>query len=248
MLKFIHEVSGNMVKDMNKNTGPIKQKTRQEKIDILYKIIMLFTIGCFVGVVFETILCYFQRGYFESRKGLIYGPFNVIYGFGVVFIALILERHKKTSSIIIVGSILGGIIEYICSWCQETLFGTTSWDYSNYFLNFDGRTSIYHMIWWGILSFLFMKLIYSPIKKLIYKVKEEKRLLISIILIIFFTIDMLISGYANIRQSERIEGVEAKTVLQKFFDKYYPDEYINKIYPHRRDAKTKLKISKIKVK
>lgn len=244
MLKFIHEVSGNMVKEINADL----KSTKQEKIDLIYKIVMLFTVGCFVGVVFETILCYFQRGYFESRKGLIYGPFNVIYGFGIVVIALILERYKKTPSILVVGSILGGIIEYLCSWCQETIFGTTSWDYSNYFLNFDGRTSLYHMIWWGILSLLFMKLIYSPIKKLIYKVKEEKRLVISIILIIFFIIDILISSYANIRQTERIEGIKATTPIQKFFDKHYPDEYINKIYPHRRNAKTKVKISTIKVK
>lgn len=232
---------------MDKN-NELKIKDSQEKIDLLYKIVMLFTIGCFVGVVFETILCYFQRGYFESRKGLIYGPFNVVYGFGIVVIALILEKYKNNISIFSMGSILGGIIEYLCSWTQETIFKTTSWNYSNYFLNFDGRTSVYHMVWWGILALLFMRFIYSPIKKLIYKIKEEKRLIVSIIIIIFFVIDIFISSYANIRQNERIKGIESKYLIQKLFDKYYPDEYINKIYPHRRDAKTKIKISKIKVK
>ena len=40
---------------MDKN-NKLKIKDSQEKIDLLYKVVMLFTIGCFVGVVFETIL------------------------------------------------------------------------------------------------------------------------------------------------------------------------------------------------
>lgn len=221
---------------------------KQKIVNKLFSIIMFFTIGCFIGVVFETVLCYFQRGYFESRKGLIYGPFNVVYGVGIVAVVLVLERFKKNLSLFLMGSLVGGIIEYLCSWVQEIVFNTTSWNYSNYFLNFNGRTSIYHMMWWGILSLVLMKLIYPGINKLIFKIKEDKRLIISIIIIIFFIINIFISGYANIRQYERISGIEATTPIQKIFDKYYPDEYVNKIYPNRKDAVTQQKISKLKMK
>ena len=219
---------------------------QESKADLFYRIVMLFTIGCFAGVLFETILCYCQRGYFESRKGLIYGPFNPVYGFGIVILVLILERYKKNIAITLVGGIVGGIVEYTCSWVQEIFFGTTSWDYSDYFLNFDGRTSIYHMMWWGILSLLFMRFLYPTIKKIIFKIEEKKRLKISLIITIYFIADMLISGYANIRQYERIQNKKATTTIQKIFDKYYPDKYINKVYPNRRDAKTQIKINKIK--
>lgn len=38
-----------------------------------YKLFWVFFIGCFAGVVLETIYCLIQRGHYESRVGLIYG-------------------------------------------------------------------------------------------------------------------------------------------------------------------------------
>lgn len=47
-----------------------------------YKLFWIFFIGCFLGVVIETIWCLITRGHYESRTGLIYGPLNLVYGFG----------------------------------------------------------------------------------------------------------------------------------------------------------------------
>ncbi len=218
----------------------------QGQMNRYYKFIMFFTLGSFLGCIFETFLCYFQRGYFESRKGLIYGPFNPVYGIGVLIIIYYLENQNKTLKLFIRGAFLGGIIEYLCSWVQENFFGTTSWNYKNYPFNFDGRTSIYHMMWWGIFSILLMKIIYPLVLKIINKVSESKRLLIMYILTIFFAIDCLISGYASIRQEERLDGKEATNIIQKFFDQHYPDSLMNKVYPNKRDVVTKKKISELK--
>ena len=49
-----------------------------------YKLFWVFFIGCFAGVVLETIYCLIQRGHYESRVGLIYGPFNLVYGVGAL--------------------------------------------------------------------------------------------------------------------------------------------------------------------
>ena len=40
----------------------------------------LFVIGSIVGYIYEMIVVLVQKGYFESRQGLIYGPFTPIYG------------------------------------------------------------------------------------------------------------------------------------------------------------------------
>ncbi len=219
---------------------------KKERIENYYKIVILFTIGCFLGCVFETLLCFAQRGYFESRKGLIYGPFNPVYGIGVTGIVLVLEKYKKNMSYFLIGALTGGIIEYLCSWIQEKLFGTLSWDYSNYFLNFDGRTSIYHMIWWGILSLVFMKLVYPKIEEIIKNTAKRHHLKIAIGITIFFVINSLISGYASYRQKERAQNIKATTIYQKIFDKYYPDEFLDKIYPNREEAKIKKQTMKNK--
>ena len=37
------------------------------------------------------------------------------------------------------GFLVGSVVEYGCSWIQEALFGSRSWDYSSMPLNLNGR-------------------------------------------------------------------------------------------------------------
>lgn len=219
---------------------------KEKCINFFYRLIMLFLIGCILGCLFETILCYFQRGHFESRRGLIYGPLNPVYGTAVAAICLILKKEKKSHIIFFKGFFYGGVIEYLCSWVQETIFKTTSWNYSDYYFNFDGRTSIYHMIWWGVGTLLVIKHLYPQIIKLINKVKEEYRLVITVVISIFLLVDILISSFACIRYYERLNNIAPANNLDRIIDKYYPNDRLIKVYPNIKDAKTQTKLSKMK--
>ena len=126
------------------------------------------------------------------------------------------------------------------------IFHTTSWNYSKYALNFDGRTSIYHMICWGIGTLLIMKYLYPNIIKLIDKVKLKYRLVISIIIILFLVFDITISSLASIRYKERLDKIPAHNNVDKFMDKYYPNKVLIRIYPNVRDSKSRIKLSKMK--
>lgn len=212
----------------------IIKKTKKERLNHIYNIVLLFTIGCFLGVVYETIYCYFQFGEFQSRKGLIYGPFNPVYGIGIVVLTEFLKDKKSLLSLFLNGFLLGGVVEYLCSWVQETIFLSSCWDYSNYFFNFDGRTSIFHMIGWGLMATLFIIYLYPIFIKLLNQIPEVKKRWIVLGLTIFFIFDSLISSYANIRQEERAKGIKATTEIQSFFDKYYPDTLMNKVYPKKK--------------
>ncbi|MEG1850039.1 MAG: hypothetical protein RR197_05725, partial [Oscillospiraceae bacterium] len=57
----------------------------------LYKLFWVFFIGCFLGVVLETAWFLLTRFQLVNRTGLIYGPFNLIYGFGAVLMTLSLS-------------------------------------------------------------------------------------------------------------------------------------------------------------
>lgn len=109
--------------------------------DTFYKLFWVFFIGCFGGVVIETIWCLITRGHYESRVGLIYGPFNLVYGFGALVLTYSLYKYRNRSSIysFIGGFISGSIVEYACSFFQEMAFGSTSWDYSSMPYNLNGR-------------------------------------------------------------------------------------------------------------
>ncbi len=212
----------------------ITKKTKNERLMHIYHVIAIFAIGCFIGVLYETIYCYFQFGFIESRRGLIYGPFNPVYGIGAVVLTEFLKDKKSLVSLFLHGFLLGGVIEYLCSWVQENFFGSLSWNYSRYTFNFDGRTSVFHMLGWGLLATIFMAYLYPVVIKLLDRVPTDKKVPITIILTIFFTFDIFVSAYANIRQEERIAGVEAKSEIQRFFDKHYPDERLKKIYPRKK--------------
>jgi len=221
----------------------MSEVTKKEKRrDLFFEIVFLFTLGCFLGWFYETVLCYIQRGYIESRSGLVYGPFNAIYGFGTVLIVLTLKKYQNSISIFAMGAILGGAFEYLCSWIQEIVFGTISWNYSKNFLNFGGRTSPFHMVCWGICTLVLMKGIYPYFKKAIYHMKENRRFVYSSILFSFFMMNMFISSVACLRQEERIKGQEPKNRIDVFLDQHFPDSRLNKIFPNRRDAKTNEKI------
>ena len=55
---------------------------------------------------------------------------------------------------------------------------------------------------------------------------------VTIICAILLSFDMLISWSALIRQNLRRNNVPAYTVVGEFFDRHYPDEFLEKFYPN----------------
>ena len=136
------------------------------------KIFIFFVLGCLLGTFYEEILDFIKSGVWESRKGLLWGPFNPIYGFGVLVLVLFLGKHYKDRGIFktfIYATLIGGITEYLTSLIADRIFGIEFWDYSNRFLNIGGRTTIPYMLGWGLAGLILIKVIYPFLSKLIHK-------------------------------------------------------------------------------
>ena len=198
------------------------------------KALWVFLIGSIFGVIMETIVSYFQYGAFESRKGLIYGPLNPVYGFGAVIFMIFLVKYKNPLKVFFGGMLLGGGFEYACSIIQEKMFGTTSWDYSAHAFNIGGRTSLFLMVCWGLIALLFVFIIYPPLSKQIEKIPVRTGKILSIILIIFLLVDCAISITACLRQTERAKGLEASNGIEVFLDRHYPDKRLNEIFQNAK--------------
>ena len=97
-----------------------------------YKLFWVFFLCCFLGVAIETVFCFIASGHLSQRTGLVWGPFNLIYGIGAVLLTVCLHPFigKSDRWIFVGGSVIGGAFEYFCSWLQETVLGTVSWDYT----------------------------------------------------------------------------------------------------------------------
>ncbi len=60
-----------------------------------YKLLLLCFMGSFAGVIVELLWCLFRYGYIESRSGLVWGPFNLLYGAGAVALSIALYRFRN---------------------------------------------------------------------------------------------------------------------------------------------------------
>lgn len=213
----------------------MKEKNVKKELTILF---WVFIIGSIAGFIFEVIVVFFQKGHFELRQGLIYGPFIPVYGIGAMcyYIVLSKTKIKNKIQIFLITMILGGITEYLCSLIQEKAFGTISWDYSYLPFNINGRTSLLHCIYWGIGGVLYITYIEPLLNKMIDKTNMKAFDLITIILSIFIVFDISISWMAADRQTERKNDIEPQNHLDLFLDKNYPDEYMNRIFNNKKDV------------
>ena len=212
-----------------------------KKENILKELIIifwLFIIGSILGYIFEMIVVLFQKGYFESRQGLIYGPFTPVYGIGAIIYYLVLNQVKTRNKlkIFFITMILCGATEYISSFIQEKAFGTISWDYSYLIFNLNGRTSLLHCTYWGIAGVLYVTFIEPLIEKLRLIIDTKSLKIITIFVSIFMIFNIQISCFAADRQFERIKNIEPENRLDMFLDKYYPDEYMNQIFTNKKDV------------
>jgi len=201
------------------------------------KMVILFVLGSFLGVIWENLLGVFKRLIkygvlsYRDHRGVIYGPFNPLYGFGICLIILILGRKKRHPfKDFIYGAILGGAIEYGASFLLELIFGAKSWDYSDQLLNINGRTSVSYMIFWGVGMMILIHYVYPCVSKWIEKIPKKVGDLLVRFFVIFLSIDMLISFTALGRQVLRHKGYEPFTFVGEFYDKVYTDEFLKKIY------------------
>lgn len=211
-----------------------------EKKKIIKELIIIFwvfIIGSILGYIFEMIVVLFQKGYFESRQGLIYGPFTPVYGIGgiIYYIAFKLIKTKDKRIVFLTSMLLGGITEYLCSYIQEKAFGTISWDYSYLKFNINGRTSLLHCTYWGIAGVLYISYIEPFIEKLSQKLNNNWLKIVTVILSIFMIFNITVSCLATDRQSERRKNTDCKNKLDVFLDKHYPDEYMDSIFANKRN-------------
>ena len=133
----------------------------------------------------------------EIRQGLVYGPFIQIYGIGAVAYYILTLNVQEPKKAFISGMIMGGALEYLCSFFQEIFFGTISWDYSNLFMNLNGRTSLLYCVYWGIIAVLYLKLVYPLLLKIEPLIYKKGAKIITVFMMLFMTFDITISCMAG---------------------------------------------------
>ena len=181
----------------------IKEKIKSGKDRLLkssnnysrwYKItdyILFFFSFAFIGWIWEVCLVLVQTGKLVNR-GVLLGPCLPIYGSGGVLILLLL-RIFFNRPIVTFGmtTLLCTIVEYFTSWYLELTKGVRWWDYSNYFLNINGRVCLEGALVFGLGGCAVVYLVAPKLSKFFAKVSNKILIPICVLLVSIFVVDLI---------------------------------------------------------
>jgi uncharacterized membrane protein len=199
-----------------------------------YHLFWIFVISSFIGLVLETIYHALVFGGYESRVGLVWGPFSPIYGCGAVLFTLLsrgrqVERRSRTIiTVFLTCAICGAALEFVASWLMQNLFGVVAWDYSGEFLNIDGRTSLVFGVLWGVLGTVWICWFLPVMIKIIDRIPENRHVIVTMLLSLFMLLNVLTTLMAVGRAYERSQGAIEQTRIDAFLDSVYTDELLAK--------------------
>ena len=133
----------------------LKKKSKRRDLDYMksYSIpnlILMFFSFSVIGWLWEVLFYLFEGGQFTNR-GVLHGPWLPIYGTGALLILIFLKKFRSKPSLefsLIV--IICGLVEYFTSVYLEIKFGLLWWDYTDYFLNINGRVCAEGLILFGV--------------------------------------------------------------------------------------------------
>ncbi len=120
----------------------------------------LFLTGCLVGWIYEVTLGFIYGNGFVNR-GFLYGPYLPIYGVGLILLNLLLQRliHEpiriwgiKINPLLVFLGIVAitTVLEYIAGYVMLEFYQMRLWDYSHYWMNYQGIISFNTSIRFGI--------------------------------------------------------------------------------------------------
>lgn len=196
--------------------------------DFLY----IFLIASIFGWILEGILTLVVDGELINHSAVVIGPINAIYGFGACALTALLVKFKDKSLIyiFIMSLVCCSLLEYFMSWGMEFALGFSAWDYSDLFLNINGRVCLLYSLAWGILGILWIKLIYPLLKKMIDKIDPNFSNVFACLLSLFLIFDIALTTSAFIRAQNFDKGIPPKNSYEKFLDKTFNRDYLKNMF------------------
>ena len=209
-----------------------------------YIVLWLFFLYGFAGVLVEMFYCWVAefKGVIESRTGLLYLPINPLSGLGGVVISLVLIPWiDNPIAVFFVGALVGSVLEFVASWVMEKAFGAVYWDYSDEFLNIQGRICLKYAAFWGLLSLVLLYVLDVLNLIFIVRVVGEAGLPILAVLLVLFVLSvaLTLATFTRVGQRNRVlKAAQQGEVLvlpnpwwARVVDRLVPDQVLVNTFP-----------------
>lgn len=181
-----------------------KMNKKDVHITGMIYLLLYFLIYAIIGWLLETAYAIGTLGHFVKR-GFLYGPLCPIYGWGAVILISCLRKYKsKPLKLFVYSAIIFSVFEYVAGFALDALFSARWWDYTNDFMNLNGRISIFFSFAWGIIALIFIHFIHPFVekvtKKLIGKIPVKLQTILIHTGLIILIVDTILSSikYLNL--------------------------------------------------
>ena len=166
----------------------------------LARYFLFFVLYSVLGWLYEVFLEVVVYRWGFSNRGVLFGPYCVIYGVGALIILFALGPLKRTPirigrvSITPVLVFLGIVVlttalELLGSYIMEYTHGTWQWDYRHYAFNFEGRIALNPSIRFGIGGMVFLYVLQPLFEKLANRLPRRCLLFLSGALALLMAVD-----------------------------------------------------------
>lgn len=158
-----------IIKEREETNAAVPKKSNR-KVQLCF---LIFLAGCLVGWVYEEVFYYFEDG-FLSNRGFLYGPYLPVYGFGALFMVLLLKRFRKNPALFFLLSVLvTGVLEYTTGLAMWLIWHQRWWDYTGLYLNIGGFVCLRSVLSFGIGGLVLIYLIEPALARFAYKIPKQ---------------------------------------------------------------------------
>jgi hypothetical protein len=165
-------------------------KPQYSRVNMLF----MFLFFSFIGWVFECSLYLFDDDIIVNR-GTMYGPWIPIYGIGgIVIIAVVNRFYKKPLVCFFMIIAVCAPVEYIGAWLLWHTRHLKYWDYSDYFLNLQGRICLESMLNFAVMGTLGIYIIAPIFDSLMNRIPLRTRTTLCAVLYAAFFTDAACAG------------------------------------------------------
>ena len=163
---------------------------------------IFFMLYSVIGWIYEVFLEVVVYRWGFSNRGVFFGPYCIIYGFGALILIFSLSRLQKkriyigkllvTPLLVFLGIVvITTAVELAGSYIMEFTRGEWLWDYTRFSFNFEGRIALNPSIRFGIGGMIFLYLLQPLFYKAAEKLGEKKVSVISSVLALILIVDCI---------------------------------------------------------
>ena len=195
-------------------------------MDKLTLYFLIFIIYAFLGYLCEVIYVFLITKKITNR-GYLYGPLVPIYAFGALLIIIPLNEFEfgtfitdRWYLVLLIGLLVPTLLEYLTSYVMEKIFKMRWWDYSDKFLNINGRVCLRNSLMFMALVVIVVYGLNPPFTKLVGYIVDIDVLnyILCSCLFIAFIVDIILSTIHHVNISKiiiKLEELKEKAIEYK---------------------------------